>query len=151
MGEPGRRPRDLVGERFGLLVVVNREASDKHYNSRWRCRCDCGNETVVFRNSLVTGGTKSCGCVRFAHRAARHGHARHRVKTPTYASWSSMRSRPANRDRICESWASFEAFLTDMGECPPGHRLERIDRSRGFRPDNCRWAPDQSRRQRTTV
>lgn len=50
---------DFTGQRFGLLTV-------KKYigNSKWECRCDCGNETVVFASNLTTGHTTSCGCKR---------------------------------------------------------------------------------------
>ena len=31
---------------------------------RWRCRCDCGNETIVGQTPLQSGKTKSCGCLQ---------------------------------------------------------------------------------------
>lgn len=58
---------DLSGERFGKLTVIER-ANDYIYKngrhrSRWICRCDCGNTTIVFADALKRGLTKSCGCL----------------------------------------------------------------------------------------
>lgn len=67
----------------------------------------------------------------------------------TYESWESMRQRILNPNSVtfsgdilvCERWLnSFPAFLVDMGERPPGTRLERIKKDGGFVPGNCRWA-----------
>ena len=60
----GKRKRyDLVGKRFGKLVVV---AFDKiHSNgskSLWKTECDCGGKTVSFGNNLTRGLATSCGC-----------------------------------------------------------------------------------------
>lgn len=60
---------DLTGQRFGRLTVIGRagiyRAPDQEtYCLTWRCRCDCGNETVVIGNNLKHGYTNSCGCLR---------------------------------------------------------------------------------------
>lgn len=58
--------RDLVGERFGRLVV-SAELDRVRYPSgqskrRWLCLCDCGTEKAVIGQSLARGATRSCGC-----------------------------------------------------------------------------------------
>ncbi|MCT1183346.1 hypothetical protein EFL99_08860 [Lactococcus lactis] len=56
---------DLTGQRFGRLTVIERsEKTAKDRNTRWKCICDCGKETIVSRNSLTGRNAKSCGCLR---------------------------------------------------------------------------------------
>jgi len=69
IAETGRwnfKPRqvDMVGERYGRLVVLGRATSDPSGRSRWFCRCDCGADVVALRQTLREGDTKSCGCLR---------------------------------------------------------------------------------------
>lgn len=55
---------DLVGQRFGRLVVLCLEkVSDRNYTV-WKCRCDCGNELSVSIGSLISNNTRSCGCLK---------------------------------------------------------------------------------------
>ena len=61
--ESDLKAKQLVGSRFGRLTVVVRTGSDKHKQALWKCVCDCGNETVVTSRKLLTGNTKSCGCL----------------------------------------------------------------------------------------
>lgn len=53
--------KDISGERFGRFTVLER-ADNKYGKTAWLCICDCGNEKVVSKTNLVTGGTISCGC-----------------------------------------------------------------------------------------
>ncbi len=53
---------NLVGQRFGRLVVLKEFGSDKRGNILWLCKCDCGNEKVTRGERLRAGVTKSCGC-----------------------------------------------------------------------------------------
>ena len=55
--------KDFVGKRFGRLVVTE-YAGKWDGMHRWKCQCDCGNETVVGQTLLQSGRTKSCGCLR---------------------------------------------------------------------------------------
>jgi hypothetical protein len=57
---------NLIGKRFGRLIVINKsEEMSKYYKeTTYECKCDCGNIKFVRSNSLVTGNIKSCGCIR---------------------------------------------------------------------------------------
>lgn len=55
-----KRNIDLVGHRFGRLVVLSRSVT----SAKWVCRCDCGNLVEVTTTHLKTGHTKSCGCLQ---------------------------------------------------------------------------------------
>ncbi len=56
-------PEDYIGRRFGDLTVLE-YAGKQNGVHRWLCRCDCGRETVVKHSNLVSGHTRSCGCMK---------------------------------------------------------------------------------------
>ena len=57
---------EMIDHRFGMLVVVERAepeyATDGALISRWKCKCDCGNEIIVKGRELRNGSRQSCGC-----------------------------------------------------------------------------------------
>lgn len=61
-------------------------------------------------------------------------------QSPTYTAWRGTAYR-GNKIGIDPRWLHFENFLADMGEKPPNARqLRRLDLTKGFSKDNCRWA-----------
>lgn len=61
LSHPARK--NYVGKRFGRLSVIA-YAGKQGGMHRWKCVCDCGNETIVGQTLLQTGKTKSCGCLQ---------------------------------------------------------------------------------------
>jgi hypothetical protein len=52
----------LLGKKIGKLTVIAEAGKNKHGAILWKCRCDCGNETILDGSILNRGLTKSCGC-----------------------------------------------------------------------------------------
>lgn len=63
-----KRVKNLVGQKFGRLTVIEHAGYyvDNNGNRRvkWKCKCDCGNECVVIGSALSYGTTQSCGCYK---------------------------------------------------------------------------------------
>ena len=55
---------NLVGKRFTRLLVTGRAENYRPGHSQWLCVCDCGTEKIVRQAALVSGNTRSCGCLR---------------------------------------------------------------------------------------
>lgn len=71
----------------------------------------------------------------------------HMYGTRTYKSWSEMKQRCGDAKRkyweninYCKEWEEFENFYKDMGERPLNTSLDRIDGTKGYYKENCRWA-----------
>jgi hypothetical protein len=56
--------KDLIGKKFGRLTVIKNMGLNKHGTFLYKCKCDCGKETIVIGSILATGRVKSCGCYR---------------------------------------------------------------------------------------
>lgn len=59
---------DETGNRYGKLVVIEKAEVNNLVGAFWKCKCDCGKETIVSGVHLRLGQTQSCGCLRYESR-----------------------------------------------------------------------------------
>ena len=150
--------RDLRKIKFDRLTPIRIVGRNNLKQVLWLCSCSCGEKVVIPAGNLITGNSKSCGCLQrelAAVTAKRvntvHGHSRRGSKSPEYSSWSSMRNRCLNPNNeayeyyggrgitVCERWNSFANFLEDVGTRPAGKSIDRINNDGNYEPNNVRW------------
>lgn len=161
-GAPMTLPLELSGKSFGRLKAIEVAPLNKR-RRYWRCTCECGAEAIIEASKLISGHSKSCGCLLAdKNRALRqtHAHASKSGRSPTYKTYTNMITRCENPRAInysryggagitvCSRWrfgegglSGFECFLEDMGERPSAsHSIDRELGAIGYEPSNCRWS-----------
>jgi hypothetical protein len=144
---------DLTGKTFGRWTVNRRGPNSSCEDSRWYCKCDCGNERLVLSYMLVGGRSKSCGCLNAEIASERAKtifviHGMH--KSNVYSSWNGMIRRCYDPKlkaypnyggrgiRVCEFLrASPKNILALIGERPDGKSIDRIDNDLHYSCGQC--------------
>jgi len=144
--------KDLTGQRFGRLVVLEKQGVRK-FNCgssavEWKCKCDCGNEKIVLTQDLKSKKVQSCGCFQIEARMT-HQLSNHKL----YRVWVSMINRcydPKTRHYkdyggrgifVCEEWRNnFKIFYDWCMEnnYEEGLTVDRTDNDKEYSPSNCR-------------
>lgn len=161
---------EMIGKRFGRLVVESKAKNRADGERKWNCLCDCGSRHVSTGASLRCGDSKSCGCLqreKASVQAKAMGDANEThgmTSSREYNVWKSIKARCTNVSleshtyyfdrgiRYRDRWESFENFYEDMGPRPEGTTCDRIDPNGNYScgkceqcvsegwTANCRWA-----------
>jgi hypothetical protein len=104
------KSNDLKNKKFSRLLVIELYSNNKNEHKKWKCICDCGKEVIVDGCNLVTGNTKSCGCLNIENL-----YLRNPMKKPEIAAKFIGDLNPMKRP---------EVIAKHMGDLNPSKRPE---------------------------
>jgi hypothetical protein len=157
---------DLTGQTFGRLTVLGESpVRTKDNRKQCECQCSCGKLTTVRVAELRRGRSRSCGCLvreRVSAANTKHGFA-HQCGNAHYTRWCSIKQRTGNPNdqeyrnyggrgiKLHEPWVKdfmkFKSWLDEnLGPCPDGCSIDRIDNDGNYEPGNLRWASAKHQR-----
>lgn len=160
----GKRRKDIIGNKYGRLLVESFAYINTSGQSYWNCRCDCGNIKTIRSSHLKSGSVQSCGCLasELASKRAqkifvgkgyniKHGG----TKTRLYRIWAGMKQRcnykkainynlyGARGVTVCDEWLNDFGIFRDWA-LSHGYddslTIDRISNDMGYFPENCKWS-----------
>lgn len=154
------------GQIFGRLMIFE-EKESINYVRRFECICECGTRKIVRLNKLTAKLTTSCGC--YHKDIAKQVNTKHndRYKSSPhhylYYTWNGAKGRCYNPNNsryntygklgitMYNEWKDdyikFKTYiLSNLGERPVNHSLDRIDNNKGYEPNNLKWSTSLEQR-----
>lgn len=141
-------------KKYGMLTIIKevepgvKPCGQKY--SRVLCQCDCGNQKIIQKHSVISGKTKSCGCLKrekVSKMMLKHG----MCGTKLNVIYRGMKRRCYNHNsqdykdygergiEVCKEWLenpeTFYQWAKD--KYIDGMSIERKDVNKGYSPDNC--------------
>lgn len=147
----------MIGNKYNRWTVVG-YAEDKR---KLHCRCECGKEADVWKGNLLSGKSKSCGCL-ISEVTTKRNLKHNGANTRLYSVWNNMIRRCYDERnnryhryggrgiKVCDEWHEFSAFRDWMFSQGYDEKseygkqtLDRIDNDGNYEPSNCRLATIQ--------
>lgn len=150
---------------YTVLDVVRREGRKR---DELKCLCDCGNTFYIYPYMFGKEMYKSCGCYK-VKKINNFNHSHGGTHHPLYQEYLSMIQRCYHKNHkaydsyggrgitVCDEWLNspqaFYDWVESIGGRPKGYTLDRIDNSKGYSPDNCKYVSmyEQSRNKRSNI
>jgi len=151
------------GQVFGQLTILHETVTLKY--RKFLTKCDCGNTYEVQANNLLTGHTTRCiVCANAAGADTKRKYPKEYKYL--YSTWKGMNDRCHNPlstpykgyggrgITVCKEWrdtddSNFMVFAKAVHPRKEGCSLDRVDNSKGYSPDNWRWATQKEQSNNT--
>lgn len=158
-----RKRINLIGEKFGLLLVESDAGLTEGKHKKYNCLCDCGNKVTRTGTSLIRSMNSSCGC--FVRKGSLHSQWKgcgdisgdfwynHVIRSANGSKYGNKIRKPKEidicpqygwrlfmgQDRRCALTGLFLTFPTSSKDKTYTASLDRIDSTLGYTKGNVQW------------
>lgn len=163
--------KDITGKKYNKLTAIKFDHIGKEGGAWWLFKCDCGTEKVIRASSVVSGGTRSCGCTFKEYNDKRRVYIHGMTLKELYSKYDCAKrllnvynkiisrcEKPndlvyrwygAKGVTVCKEWRDdFLNFMNwciengyDMKKSRTEQTIDRINPFKGYSPENCRLIP----------
>lgn len=140
---------NIEGTKFNSLTAIRPFDPPGTRHLRWVFRCDCGAETHSVLWAVVRGAVRqcaACGHKKQAVAISKHGLSRSREFNKFYQAKERCTNPRCARYHeyggrgIKWLFDSYEQIYAELGPCPSGMTLDRINNDGNYESGNVRWA-----------